>query len=333
MLSGTFAAERKQALVQSIKRLKVERNAIILAHLYERVDVQDVADVHGDSLGLSQRAAETDAEIIVFCGVHFMAETAKLLSPQKTVYLANPNAGCPMADMITPPDVAALKAKHPGLPVVAYVNTSASVKALSDYCCTSANASDVVRYAAQQWGTQAVLFLPDRNLARYVQTQTPEIDVIYFEGFCPTHMRMEPSDVVKLKKEFPDAAILAHPECDDPIKDMADFIGSTTAIVAAAKASPKQTFIICTEDGVSQRLASDCPDKLFFTPTRASAICPNMKLTRLENIEQTLLGNNTPIEIAPELFTPAKACIDSMLAIPRGESLRLPDKVLAASKG
>lgn len=315
---------RKQQLIAEINQLKKEKNALILAHLYERVDVQDVADVWGDSLGLSQQAAKTDADMIIFCGVHFMAETAKLLSPDKLVYLANPNAGCPMADMITVEDLKKFKAQYPNLPVVAYVNTSAAVKALSDYCCTSANASDVVRFAAQEQGVDEVLFLPDRNLARYVQTQVPEVKVTYFEGFCPTHMRMEVEDVQKLRKDYPESAILAHPECDDPIKDMADFIGSTTAIVKAAKASDKRVFIICTEDGVSQRLSQDCPDKLFITPTRAAAICPNMKLTRLENIRKSLLGDNTPIEIAPEVFEPAKACIDTMLRVPRNEKSALP---------
>ncbi len=320
-------SERKQTLIKEIKALKKERNALILAHLYERVDVQDVADVYGDSLGLSQQAAQTDAQVIVFCGVHFMAETAKLLSPDKTVYLANPNAGCPMADMITPSDLEQFKADHPGLPVLAYVNTSAEIKAMSDYCCTSANASDVARFAAQESGSNEILFLPDRNLARYVQTQVPEVKITYFEGFCPTHMRMEVDDVIKLKRDHPDAAILAHPECDDPIKEMADFIGSTTAIVKAAKASDKSVFIICTEDGVSQRLSQDCPDRLFITPTRASAICPNMKLTRLENIKRSLMGDNTPIEIPEAIFAPAKACIDSMMRVPRGEKLKISEKL------
>lgn len=320
------ANARKQALIADIQRLKVERNALILAHLYERVDVQDIADVHGDSLGLAQEAAKTDADLIIFCGVHFMAETAKLLNPSKTVYLANPNAGCPMADMVTAKDVVAFKEAHPGLPVLAYVNTSADVKALSDYCCTSANAADVARFAAQERGVEEILFLPDRNLARYVQTQVPEVKITYFEGFCPTHMRMEPDDVIKLKKQYPDAAILAHPECDDPIKDRAEFIGSTTAIVKAAKASEKQTFIICTEDGVSQRLSQDCPEKLFITPTRASAICPNMKLTRLENIKKSLLGDNTPIVVPEAIAEPATACIESMMRVPRGEKLCLNDK-------
>jgi quinolinate synthase len=305
-------AERRQQLIQDIKALKAERNAVILAHLYERLEVQDIADFHGDSLGLSQQAAKTDADVIVFCGVHFMAETAKLLSPQKTVYLANPNAGCPMADMITRDDLIRFKAEHPGVPVVAYVNTSAEVKAESDTCCTSANAVEVVR----RMGVPEVLFIPDRNLARYVQTQLPEVKITYWEGFCPTHLRMDPQDVVKLKQQNPDAQILVHPECDDPIKDMADFIGSTTAIVQAAKASKARTFIVCTEDGVSQRLTEDCPDKQFFTPTRASAVCPNMKLTRLENVKKALLGQVEEIVIPPEIAVKARACIDSMMVEP-----------------
>lgn len=305
-------AERKQQLLQEIKALKAERNAVILSHLYERIEVQDVADFHGDSLGLSQQAAQTDADVIVFCGVHFMAETAKLLSPQKTVYLANPNAGCPMADMITREELLAFKAAHPGVPVVAYVNTSADVKAESEYCCTSANAVDVVR----RIGAKEILFVPDKHLGRYVQSQLPDVNVICWEGFCPTHLRMNPEDVVKLKKDYPDAMILVHPECDDPLKEMADFIGSTTGIVQTAKASSAKVFIVCTEDGVSQRLSEDCPDKLFFTPTRASAVCPNMKLTRLENIKKALLGQVPEILIPEDIAVRARQCIDSMMTVP-----------------
>jgi quinolinate synthase len=243
-----------------------------------------------------------------------MAETAKLLSPQKTVYLANPNAGCPMADMITREDLLAFKAEHPGLPVVAYVNTAADVKAESDFCCTSANAVEVVRHVVAQTGCQEVLFIPDKHLARYVQQQVgPEIKITWWDGFCPTHLRMNPDDVRALKKEHPEAKILAHPECDDELKAMADFIGSTTGIVKAAKESPARVFIICTEDGVSQRLAADCPDKLFFTPTRASAVCPNMKLTRLENIAKALRGEVPEIVIPPEIAQRARHCIDSMM--------------------
>lgn len=305
-------AERKQQLLSEINTLKKERNAIILSHLYERIEVQDIADYHGDSLGLSQQAAQTNAEVIVFCGVHFMAETAKLLSPQKTVYLANPNAGCPMADMITREELIQFKAQYPGVPVVAYVNTSADVKAESEYCCTSANAVDVVR----KIGAPRVLFIPDKHLGQFVQSQLPEVEIICWEGFCPTHLRMDPNDVVKLKKEYPEAKVLVHPECDTPMKEMADFIGSTTAIVQTAKASDASVFIVCTEDGVSQRLSEDCPDKLFITPTRASAVCPNMKLTRLENIKKALMGQVEEILIPDEVAAKARKCIDSMMASP-----------------
>jgi quinolinate synthase len=308
-------AERKQKLIRDIKALKRERNALILAHLYERLEVQDIADYHGDSLGLSKLAAGTDADVIVFCGVHFMAETAKLLSPDKTVYLANPNAGCPMADMITREELIRFKTEHPGLPVVAYVNTSAEVKAESDYCCTSANAVEVVKSVAEETGKKEILFVPDKHLGAYVQSQLPDLRLICWEGFCPTHLRMNPADVEKLKKEYPDAEILVHPECDQPLKDMADFIGSTTAIVQRAKDSKSRTFIVCTEDGVSQRLSQDCPEKQFFTPTRASAICPNMKLTRLENIYKSLLGRNEEITIPEEIAVKARRCIDSMMRI------------------
>jgi quinolinate synthase len=314
-LGPTSPAERKQQLIRDIKALKKERNAVILAHLYERVEVQDAADYHGDSLGLSQLAASTEAEVIVFCGVHFMAETAKLLSPSKTVYLANPNAGCPMADMITREELIQFKAQHPGLPVVAYVNTAADVKAESEYCCTSANAVEVVAFAARESGSNRILFVPDKHLGAYVQSQLPHVQLICWEGFCPTHLRMNPDDVVKLKKEYPEAEILVHPECDQPMKDMADFIGSTTAIVKRARDSKARTFIVCTEDGVSQRLSQDCPEKLFITPTRASAVCPNMKLTRLENIYKSLLGQNEPITIPEEVAEKARQCIDSMMRI------------------
>ena len=277
------------------------------------MEVQNVADHIGDSLGLSQEAAKTNAEMIIFCGVHFMAETAKILSPQKRVFLGNRNAGCPMADMITRDELIAFKAKHPGVPVVAYVNTSAEVKAESDVCCTSANAVNVVRAL----GARKILCVPDEHLARYIQSKIPEVEVIWWDGFCPTHLRMRPEDVIALKKQYPDAMILAHPECDDPNKGLSDFIGSTTKMRQTAIASSKSVFIICTEDGVRQRLEEDCPEKQFFTPTQRCAVCPNMKLTRLENIRNTLL--NLPAEdeiiIAEDVMARAKKSIDFMMSI------------------
>lgn len=305
--------ERILKLYDEIRELKKQRNAVLLAHLYERLEVQNLADHVGDSLGLSQVAAETDADVIVFCGVHFMAETAKLLSPQKKVFLGNSNAGCPMADMITREDLIQFKAQHPGVPVVAYVNTTAEVKAESDVCCTSANAVNVVRAL----NTDKILFVPDQHLAKYVQSQIPEVEIIWWNGFCPTHMRMQPEDVVALKRQYPEAMILAHPECDDPIKEMADFIGSTTKIREAAIKSDKRVFIVCTEDGVRQRLTQDCPEKLFLTPTQACAVCPNMKLTRLENIRNTLLEmpEAEEIRIPEDVTLKARRTLDLMMAI------------------
>jgi quinolinate synthase len=295
-----------------IQRLKAERHAVILAHVYERLEVQDVADYQGDSLGLSQQAAQTQADVIVFCGVHFMGETAKLLSPQKTVYLANPNAGCPMADMITAEQLKGFKAQYPGHPVVAYVNTSAAVKAEADICCTSSNAVEVVK----SLNSPEVLFVPDKHLGAYVQQQLPEVYVRCWDGFCPTHLRIELADLMALKQTHPQALVLVHPECDEPVKAEADFIGSTTGIMAFAQDSRASAFIVCTEDGVAQRLAVELPHKRFYTPSRMQALCPNMKMTRLENIRKALLGEVAPIEIEPAVESLARLSIERMLAVP-----------------
>ncbi|MDX2085086.1 MAG: quinolinate synthase NadA [Candidatus Melainabacteria bacterium] len=310
--AGSSLLEQRQQLIETIKMLKTERNAVILAHLYERLEVQDMADYQGDSLGLSQQAAATEAETIVFCGVHFMAETAKLLSPHKTVYLANPHAGCPMADMITVEQLRTFKAQYPGVPVVAYVNTTAAVKAESDICCTSANAVDVVRHL----NVERVLFVPDKHLGAYVQSQLPDVEVICWDGFCPTHLRIDEADLTQLRKTYPEALVLVHPECDEPVKAVADFIGSTTAILQAAKHSAAQQFIVCTEDGVAQRLAADYPHRQFFTPSRAQAICPNMKMTRLNNVYKALLGHVPEVTIEPAVASAARQTLDRMLTVP-----------------
>ncbi|MCX5921686.1 MAG: quinolinate synthase NadA [Candidatus Melainabacteria bacterium] len=306
------ATTRKETLLAEIKALKAERNAVILAHVYERLEVQDVADYRGDSLGLSQQAAATQADIIVFCGVHFMAETAKLLSPEKTVYLANPHAGCPMADMITPSQLLAFKAQYPNVPVVGYVNTSAAVKALCDCCCTSANAVEVVK----SLNTERVLFVPDKHLGAYVQSKLPEVEIICWDGFCPAHLRIDLEDLTALKTQHPKALVLVHPECDEPVKALADFVGSTTGILEQAAVCYADTFIICTEDGVAQRLTADFPHKNFYTPSRSQAMCPNMKMTRLENIKKALLGQVPAVEIEPASFAKARQALDVMMALP-----------------
>lgn len=309
-------SDLKTRLLGDIAHLKQQRNAVILAHVYERLEVQDVADYQGDSLGLSQQAARTLADTIVFCGVHFMAETAKLLSPQKTVYLANPNAGCPMADMITAEQLRAFKAQYPGVPVVAYVNTSAEVKAESDICCTSANAVAVVRSLK----APKVLFVPDRHLGAYVAQQLPDVEVICWQGYCPMHLRLDAGDLMRLKAEHPSAAVLAHPECDEAIRQQADFLGSTTAILQQVQACAPvvDTFIVCTEESILQRLQTDYPHRRFLTPSRVQAICPNMKMTRLENIRKALLGQVQPVTIAPDVAERAKLAIERMLAISAG---------------
>lgn len=306
-----LAQDRKTQLLQDIKTLADEQNAIIIAHVYERLEVQDVAEYQGDSLGLSQLAATTDADSIVFCGVHFMAETAKLLSPEKTVYLANPNAGCPMADMITVEQLRAFKAQYPGVPVVSYVNTSAAVKAESDICCTSSNAIDVVK----SLGVDEVLFVPDKHLGAYVQEHLPNVKIRCWDGFCPTHLRLNLEDLKQLQQQYPKAQLLVHPECDEPVKALADYIGSTTGIIKTATESDARQFIIATEDGVAQRLTNDLPHKQFFTPSKAQAICPNMKMTRLENIKRALEGKVPPVEIEPGVAEAARASIERMLAV------------------
>ncbi|MFM7390401.1 MAG: quinolinate synthase NadA [Vampirovibrionales bacterium] len=314
--------ERRQQLLNDISHLKQEHRAVVLAHVYERLEVQDVADYTGDSLGLSQEAAATEANTIVFCGVHFMAETAKLLSPEKTVYLANPNAGCPMADMITAEQLRAFKARHPGVPVVGYVNTSADVKAECDICCTSANAVAVVTHLTENTGQQRILFVPDKHLGHYVQQQLPHIEVICWDGFCPTHMRMDVASLDKLMLAHPNARVLVHPECDESLKEKAHYIGSTTGILAEAHQSTATEFIICTEEGVAQRLTRDLPHKTFYSPDRQQALCPNMKMTRLENIKKALTGHVAPIEIPQEVFVKARQAIERMLAV--GSSGVLP---------
>ena len=313
-----LAMSRKTDLLQSIQQLKREKNAIVLAHLYERLEVQDMADYQGDSLGLSQKAADTDADVIIFCGVHFMAETAKLLSPDKEVYLANPNAGCPMADMITAEQLQAFKARYPGRPVVGYVNTSAAVKAECDICCTSSNAVEVVRQLCEETGQNQILFVPDKHLGAYVQQQLPEVEVLCWDGFCPTHLRLELDDLKALLKAHPDATVMAHPECDELVKEHAHFIGSTTGIVQQAHACEGQTFIICTEEGISQKLTQELPHKTFLTPARVQAVCPNMKMTRLENVQRALNGQVEAITIAPDVFDKARQSIDRMMAVPAG---------------
>ena len=251
-------------LLSRIGRLKKERNAVILAHSYERPEVQDAADYVGDSLELSRLAAQTDADVIVFCSVHFMAETAKILSPQKTVLLPSAEAGCPLADMITPAQLNLEKAKRPKAAVVAYVNCSAEIKAMADVCCTSANALQVVEAVPQD----EVLFVPDQHLGRWVQKHSTK-KMTLWAGCCPTHQRMKPKDILDLKRQYPEALVLVHPESSEGLCNLADEVLSTSQMLRYCESSPASTFIIGTEMGMLHRLRKSMPEKTFSSQAKA----------------------------------------------------------------
>jgi quinolinate synthase len=297
-------------LISHIKQLKGERKAIILAHTYQRPEVQDLADYVGDSLGLSRTAATTEAEVIVFCGVHFMAETAALLSPQKKVLIPDSNAGCPMADMITPRELREFKAEHPAALVVTYVNSSAAIKAQSDVCCTSANALDVV---ARIPAEREVIFIPDRNLGAYIATQLKR-KLIIWPGFCPTHNRMLPEDVSRLRREHPEALLVAHPECRPSVVEMADHVASTTGIIKFCRESQAREFIVGTENGVLHILRNENPDKLFHALS-VSGECPNMKLINLNKIAWCLEDMAPQVSVDPEWAAAARLPIQRMLEL------------------
>ena len=295
-------------LADKIAELKSDRGAVILAHNYQLPEVQDIADFTGDSLELSRTAAKTEAPVIVFCGVHFMAETAKILSPEKTVLLPDPRAGCPMADMITADQLREFKRLHPGLPVVAYVNTSAEVKAESDVCCTSANAVKIVESVK----SETVLFVPDKSLAAYVASKTSK-RVIPYCGYCPTHHRILVHDVMRVKREHPDATVVAHPECTMDVIALADGVESTSGMLRYVKASPAHEFVICTERGLLHRLKRENPDKVFYNPSPVN-ICPNMKKITLEKVLWSLEDMKFEIVLAAGIIERARAAIEGMIA-------------------
>jgi quinolinate synthase len=296
-------------IAEKIARLKRERRAVILAHNYQLPEVQDIADFVGDSLGLSMQAARTDAAVIVFCGVHFMAETAKIISPDKTVLLPESKAGCPMADMIDAAQLRALKAAHTGAAVLCYVNTSAAVKAESDLCCTSANAvrmaGEVLRDAAE------IIFVPDRHLAAYVTAQTGRA-FIAWQGFCPTHARILPEDLRRAKEAHPAAKVIAHPECNAQLLALADIVASTEGMCRAVKEAEAREFIVGTEEGVIHRLEKENPGKRFHSPSR-HCVCPNMKTTTLEKVLWSLEDMVHEIEVPEQIRVRARGCIARML--------------------
>lgn len=299
----------KGNLLSEIERLKKERNAIILAHNYQIDQVQDLADFVGDSFKLSQQAAATDAELIVFCGVIFMAESAKILSPDKTVLLPEKMADCPMANMVDVPSLKEMKKRYPEAAVVAYVNSPAAVKAESDICCTSSNARQVVESLPQE----QIIFLPDQNLGQYVASQTTK-ELIIWEGYCSTHARVRPEEVKKAKAAHPQAPLLIHPECTPEVLALADYIGSTAGILDYARESKASTFLIGTEMGIIHRLQKENPDKRFYLLS-PGLICPNMKKTTLEKVYLSLKELITEIELPAEIREKAYRAMSRMLQI------------------
>jgi quinolinate synthase len=296
-------------LLKKINQLKKERNAVILAHNYQVPEVQDIADYVGDSLGLSIQASKTDADVIIFCGVYFMAETAKILSPHKTVLIPDRNAGCPMADMITAEDLRRLKAEHPGAKVLCYVNTTADVKAECDACCTSGNAEKVVREAFNK--DDEIIFAPDQYLAHYVSTKTGR-KFINWQGFCPTHLKILPEDIERERSLHSGVEVIVHPECRAGVTDMADRVLSTEGMIRYIAETPAREFIIGTETGILHRLKKESPGKMFY-PLSERAVCPNMKRTTLEKVLWSLEDMKDEVIVPREIIEKALKSLDIML--------------------
>ncbi len=301
------AADPRIELTDRIARLREQRKAVILAHNYQLGEVQDIADFVGDSLELSRRAVEVEADTIVFCGVTFMAETAKLLNPERTVLIPDPLAGCPMCEMAPAEAVRKRKAELPGVPVVAYVNTTAAVKAEADICCTSANAVEVV----ESLPDRRLLFLPDKNLGHWVQRHTSK-EIILWEGHCPTHQRIMTQDVMRLKARHPKAAVMVHPECTPEVIDLADQVLSTGGMIRWARRADADEIIVGTEVGLIHRLKKENPDKTFH-PISMLSTCPNMKRITLEKVAWALEDEQYPIEVPEEIAARARRAIERML--------------------
>ncbi|MDD5595072.1 MAG: quinolinate synthase NadA [Candidatus Omnitrophica bacterium] len=299
-----------EGIEKKIKELKKKREAIILAHNYQLPEVQDVADFHGDSLELSRKAAKTDAKVIVFCGVYFMAETASIICPDKKIIMPDVNAGCPMANMIKASDVRQLRLEHPQAVVVGYVNTPAEVKAELDICCTSSNAVAVVNALKDK---KEIIFIPDKYLADYVSGRTGR-KLISWNGFCPTHVKILPEDIRREKKFHPKAKVIAHPECLPSVLKLADEVLSTSAMCKFAKETPAKEIIVATEAGLIYRLKKDNPGKEFYPATEA-AVCPNMKRTTQEKVLWALEELKEEVKVPEDIRLRAKSAIEKMLEI------------------
>lgn len=297
-------------LTGEIIRLKKERNAVILSHVYQRPEVQDIADFVGDSLGLAQQAAGTDADVIVFCGVHFMAESASILSPGKIVVLPDEHAGCPMADMVDEVALARKKQEMPDAIVVCYVNTSAEVKAECDIACTSANAVRVIKSLPED---KPILFVPDKNLGSYVASKTGR-EMIVWEGYCNTHDRLTADDLLTARATHPAALIMVHPECRPEVVALADVVASTTGMINFARESSAREFIVGTEMGILHPLHKHCTDKQFYLASD-KLVCPNMKKTTLEKVHRALISLEPRVDVPREIRKRAVRCLDNMLAV------------------
>jgi len=297
-------------LQEEILSLKKEKDALILAHYYQPLEVQDIADHVCDSFEMAKRAKSADKHLIVICGVYFMAESAKILSPKKKILIPAPDAGCPMADMIGPEDVLELKRKHPDAVVMCYVNSSAAVKAVSDTCCTSSSALKIARALE----SEKIIFIPDRNLGRYTAEQVPEKQFIFFSGYCPTHERITESNAITAKKSRPNAKFAAHPECRREVLAHADFIGSTAEIIKFAHESEAEEIIIGTEMGVLERLKRELPHKKVYSVAN-SFVCPNMKKTTLDTVLNCLKNEEHEIKLTEAEISAAKRSLDRMISI------------------
>lgn len=306
-LMAETVMQDEQKLIDLILELKKQRNAVILVHNYQRPEMFKIADYMGDSLGLSVAAAKTEADVILFCGVKFMAETAKVLSPHKTVLLPNLDAGCSLADMATVEKLESVKKQYPDAAVVSYVNTTAEVKAISDICCTSANAVEVVNSLPNK----RVIFLPDKNLGRYVQEHTDK-EIILWDGYCFVHDKLDANTLMEFKQRYPDAKVIAHPECKDDLLKLSDHICGTGGMAKFAKSDGSKNFIVVTECGMTDKLRQDVPEKNFLSFCN---VCPYMKSTTLPLVARALITNQNKITLPDNIIRDARKAIDRMLAV------------------
>lgn len=297
--------------IEEIKKLKKEKNAVVLAHCYQNIEIDEVADYVGDSLYLSQMAAKTSADMIIFAGVYFMAQTAKILNPSKKVILPNIKAGCDMADMVNLQQLREFKNKYPNIPTVCYINSTAEVKSECDICCTSSNAIKIV----ESLKAEKVLFLPDQNLGKWVEKQLENVEVITYKGYCPIHNKLDPKGIKETKLQYPNALVLAHPECTKDFSELADYVGSTTGIMNFVKNSNDEQFIVATEKGVLDRLKRDYPNKQFYDINNKPSICQSMKLNTIQDIYLALKNEEPEITVDKEISQKALKCIERMLEV------------------